>query len=151
MTDENVDDVTDTTDESRVSKQNVLGSEFDIRDPFYLEGSVHLWEQMTEEVIDNRIQQLETADVQCRAALEKLEANGGKGNEDWMQLDARKNEIARQLEHTKANIVPGDLVFKAKTKCLIEIRVGSEWNNSLERHVVVEGGFVTRMLPKAPI
>jgi len=130
--------------------QQIIGSEADIREPFFIESVVHLWEKITEEVIEIRTNQLEAATVQVRATLEKMEANGANGTEDWTQLKSREVEIARQLEHTKT-MIPNVIVFKAKTKGLVEVRVGTSWNDSLERHVIVEGGFVTRVLPRAPI
>jgi len=112
---------------------------------------VYLWELMTAEVIATRIQQLEVAISQIKAALDKLEAGGAKGGEDWTVLDGRMLEATRQLDHTKNHVVDGDLVFKAKTKGVTDIRVSSKWNNCLERHVVVVDNVIERVLPRSPI
>jgi len=165
MTDENTQDVSgedgspapkapvvpDAVVQKQYPRQNVLDASFDIKEPFSLKVAVHLWEVMTEEVIAARINQLEQSDLQIRATMEKIEANGGRGNADYTQLESRSNEVVRQLEHARKTLKPGDIVFKAKTEGTVDIRIGSDWNKSLERHVVVENGFVARILPRSPV
>jgi len=151
LDDAKVDAVEEVEEVVKTAQQNVIGPEFDIFEPFQMEVVVHLWELMTTEVIATRIQQLEVAVSQIQAALDKIEAGGAKGGEDWSVLDARMLEARRQLDHMSNHVVDGDLVFKAKTKGVTDIRINSKWNNCLERHVVVVDNVIERILPRSPI
>lgn len=138
---------TDATQEA--PSQEVIGAEFDIQIPFMLENTVCLWEVMTTDIIESRITYLDDAINQLDAALAADDAPEADSDERKV-LDAKVTEATRQRKQLD-DINDGDLMFKAKTKGYSEIRAGVKWNESLERHVVVDDGVVVRVLPFAPI
>lgn len=133
-------------------RQNVAGSEHDVHEPFTLQTEVHLWELMSERSVAASLNRLEQQELQLRSTMERIEANGGKGNQDWKQLETKHADAVRQLEHFKKTVQPGDIIYKAKTIGFASIHVGCDWNRSLQRHVVVnELGKVVRVLSRSPV
>lgn len=164
----NVEESTPVEPEKVYPRQNVAGPEWDVHDTFLMQTEVHLWEQMSEASIAFNISQLEQSELQVRGTMEQIEANGGKGNQDWKKLEGQHNEIIRKLEHFKKTVQPDDIIYKAQTVGFtnvhgpqplfdqsgkqVSVSEGVDWNRALRRHVVVnDTGKVIRVLVRPPV
>jgi len=116
-----------------------------------LDVNVSVWEVQTESSITVRFSQLENSELQIRTTLEQLDANGAKGGEDYVQLDAKRNEVIRQMEHIRKTLNPGDVILLGKVKGTSQVSIGKSWNKCLDRHVILDNGIVTRVLWKSPL
>ncbi len=137
-----------------VYKRNVIaGTEADAPADEIVNLNIHIsiWEVQNEDSIAGRWQKLETQELQIRSTMDQLEANGAKGGDDYAQLTVKHNEIIRQMEHMKKTIQPGSVVMLGKVQGVVGLKPGMEWNQCLDRHVIIENGKVTRILWKNPI
>lgn len=131
--------------------QELVSADLHVHDNVMVEGVIHLWEKQTEHLIKNQKDGLAQAMAQTEATMAQLDANNGRGSSDWSQLEQRKMEIARQIEHVTNSVVVGDLVWRAKRKGMITVGLQTDWNHTIERHAVVIDGKVSYMLPRSPI
>ncbi len=140
-------------DPSVYKRQVIAGVEADASTDETLNLNIHIsiWEVQTEDSIASRWQKLETQELQVRSTMDQLEANGAKKGDDYAQLTVKHNEIIRQMEHMKKTIQPGSVVMLGKVQGVVGLKPGMEWNQCLDRHVIIEDGKVTRILWKNPI
>jgi len=140
-------------DASVYKRQVVAGPDADapVGEVITLDVNVSVWEVQTEGSITVRFSQLENSELQIRTTLEQLDANGAKGGEDYVQLDAKRNEVIRQMEHIRKTLNPGDVILLGKVKGTSQVSIGKSWNQCLDRHVILDNGIVTRVLWKSPL
>jgi hypothetical protein len=139
-------------DPSVYKRQVMAGPEADAADE-HLTLNIHIsiWEVQNEDSIAGRWQRLETQELQIRSTMDQLEANGAKAGDDYAQLTVKHNEIIRQMEHMRKTIQPGSVVMLGKVQGVVGVKPGMDWNQCLDRHLIIENGKVTRILWKNPI
>jgi hypothetical protein len=140
-------------DPSVYKRQVIAGPEADAPADEVVNLNIHIsiWEVQNEDSIAARWQKLETQELQIRSTMDQLEANGAKGGDDYAQLTVKHNEVIRQMEHMKKTIQPGSVVMLGKVQGVVGLKPGMDWNQCLDRHVIIEDGKVTRVLWKNPI
>lgn len=140
-------------DPSVYKRQVIAGPEADapVDEVVNLNIHISIWEVQNEDSISARWQKLETQELQIRSTKDQLEANGAKKGDDYAQLTVKHNEIIRQMEHMKKTIQPGSVVMLGKVQGVVGLKPGMEWNQCLDRHIIIEDGKVTRILWKNPI
>ena len=139
-------------DASVYKRQVIAGDDADATDDLLtLNIHVSIWEVQNEESIAAKWQRLETQELQLRSTMDQLEANGAKAGDDYAQLTVKHNEIIRQMEHMKKTIQPGSVIMLGKVQGVVAIKPGMDWNQCLDRHLIIENGKVTRILWKNPI
>jgi len=83
--------------------------------------------------------------------MEKLEDSGDKDGGEYTHLQQQENEIVRAMEHIRKTLNAGDIVLLGKVKGTAKVKLGSDWNMCLDRHVIVDRGKVVRILWRSPI
>jgi hypothetical protein len=129
------------------------GSEVDVDNADFVTLDIHvsLWETQDEKSIANRWARLETQELQIRSTMEQLKANKGEQTEDFGQLTVKHNEVIRQMEHMKKTIKPGSVLLMGKVKGAIRLQPGLDWNQCLDRHVIIADGKIDRILWTSPV
>jgi hypothetical protein len=140
-------------DPSVYKREVARGPEVDVPAEDYITLDIHvnLWETQDEKSIAQRFSRLETQELQIRSTMEQLKANGGETSEDYGQLTVKHNEVVRQMEHLKKTIKPGSVLMLGKVKGAIRLQQGLDWNQCLDRHVILKDGKIDRILWASPV